>query len=132
MASLHPIHTRDPAPHDSEPQQAENVLRKDMRYLVDDTTKHPHNSIAYMMMEFPDEERDYSGTGFMADGVTFITAAHNVVKVENGQRIWATTVVLRFGLNGPEDFILKSTKCVSLEGSTFTVTIKLNDLQDCD
>jgi len=121
MSSLQHYLSRDPAPQDSEPQGAEMVVRKDMRTLVDDTTKYPHQSIAFMQMEFPGEEFEYAGTGFMADGQTYITAAHNVLKIENDNRIWATTVDIRFGLNGPEDFLLNSIKCVSLEGNKFTV-----------
>ena len=128
MSSLRRCNTRDPTPEDSEPQGAEmvQVSRKDMRYRVDDTMKYPHSAIAYMQMTFHNDDdddefgEDYAGTGFLCDGFTFVTAGHNIIKVNDDKsRVPATTVTLMFGLDGAQDFVQK--KSFALKGSDFTV-----------
>ena len=128
MSILRPYVTRDPTPEDSEPQGAEmvQVCRGDMRYLIDDTMNYPHMAIAFMQMQFPSEDDDdefgeeYAGTGFLCDDHMFLTACHNVLKIDDdNNRIPATTISLMFGLNGSHDFRVK--KSFALEGCDFVV-----------
>ena len=119
MSRLRRCVTLDPTPEDSTPQGAEMVLKKDMRYRVNDTDVYPNCAIAFMQMDFPSNDgfgEEYAGTGFLADGHMFITAAHNIVKVDENMTP-ATIVRVMFGLDGPDDFVSK--KKLTLEGRDF-------------
>ena len=75
----------------------EMAITTDNRYRVKDAHANPHNTIAFMQMEFDLDEGDlskFAGTGFLCKNLIFITAAHNVVKMFRVNKDFARAVKL--------------------------------------
>ena len=89
---------------------------EDTRRLVKDTTKYPHNAVAFVESQYYSSADEFAATGFLCDDFIFMTAAHNV---RNGDGEAAKAVKITFGLNGEKDY--PSKKQIILDGSEFTV-----------
>ena len=130
MASNPNYVTRDAIQADMQPQEAERDFGQDRRLIVEDTRKFPHNLICFMQMEFEEDDgvKEFSGSGFLCEDFRLLTAAHNIVMIDDNKKVAADSVTFIFGFNGQADLIGK--KAFQVEGSAFQIPKDHKEMAD--